>query len=110
VAGDRIYEGSDSYVSAFLRKRDVSGNWVPDAAAQSVVLEVFDPDGVSIGSKNLTSGVSYVGNVTVDGEEWAKYRAQFHFANPGIYEAHARITGQGGGQISSRDAIPVENL
>lgn len=110
MAEIRIYEESDAYVYVLLQRRGLSEVFEPETDAQSVVFEVFDPDGVSIGVKDLDTGAAFVGTVEVDGETWGKYRAQFHFSSPGIYEAQARSTGQGGGQVSSRDAIPIENL
>jgi hypothetical protein len=106
-----IYQESDAFVFVLLQKRDVNtGLWVPESNAQNVTFEVFDPDGVSIGERAFGSGVEYVGVVGVDGEDWGKYRAMYHFPEPGVYEAQVRCTGQGGGQTASRDAIPVENL
>jgi hypothetical protein len=111
VAGVTIYQESDAFVFVLLQKRNIDTDvWEPEDDADSVVIEVFDPNGDSIGSKDLTSGVTYVGDVEAEGYTWGKYRASFHFEEPGVYESQARCVGQGGGQVASRDDIPVENL
>lgn len=107
----RIHEESDAYVFVLLQGQDPNtGTWAAETGASTVDFEVFDPDGVSLGVKGLGSGATYEGVVEEDGQSWGKYRALFHFSDPGIYKSVIRVEGAGGGRVSSNDTIPVEEL
>lgn len=106
-----VYEDSDLFVFVLLQKQDeASGDWIPENGAVKVDIEVFDPDGVSLGTKSLGGEVEGMGTVVIDGESYGKYRAPFHFAAPGVYRSVSRCEGSGGAKITTRDMVPVDSL
>lgn len=111
MADIRVYEDSDLFVFVLLQKEDESGDWVAETNAVKVDIEVFDPEGVTLGTKSLGGEVENLGAFTdEDGEIWGKYRAPFHFAIPGVYRSVSRCEGSGGAKVTTRDMVPVDSL